>query len=118
MKKNKMIFVLFAIYVILSAGGLILFKLGTKDLNVAVTSKYFEIKFSWLMILGIACYACSFLLWLFIVSKLNLSFAMPLSVGLVNTLVLIGSYFFLHETITITQWIGVVVIIFGLFLIA
>ena len=113
-----MIFFFFFLYVLLSAGGLILFKLGSQDLNISVSKNLFELKISWLMLLGIVCYACSFLLWLVIVSKLNLSFAMPLSVGLVNTLVLIGSYFVLHETITITQWIGVAVIIFGLFLIA
>lgn len=113
-----MIFILFGFYVLLSAGGLILFKLGSRDLNVVVNKNLFELKVSWLMLLGVVCYACSFLLWLVIVSKLNLSLAMPLSVGIVNTLVLVGSCLVLHETITITQWLGVAVIVFGLFLIA
>lgn len=114
-KKNKgMIPILFIIYVCLSAGGLILFKLGSNDMSVQITSQLFSVQFSWKMLLGILCYGCSFLLWLFIVSKMNLSVAMPLSVGLVNVLVLLGSSYFLKESISISQWIGVGVIIMGL----
>lgn len=49
------------------------------------------------MLLGIFCYLCSFLLWLVIVSRTQLTFAMPLSVGVVNTLVFLGSARFLGE---------------------
>lgn len=117
-KKSKtMIVVLFILYVCLSAGGLILFKLGSGDMRVNVTSTIFSIRFSWKMLLGIVCYGCSFLLWLYIVSQMNLSLAMPLSVGLVNLLVLLGSSFFLKEQITAFQWAGVMVIVIGLALI-
>ena len=117
-KKSKtMIVVLFILYVCLSAGGLILFKLGSGDMRVNVTSTIFSIRFSWKMLLGIVCYGCSFLLWLYIVSQMNLSLAMPLSVGLVNLLVLLGSAFFLKEQITVFQWAGVMVIVVGLALI-
>ena len=79
-------------------------------------SSSFTISLSWTMLLGIICYGLSFLLWLGIVSVLDLSYAMPLSVGLVNVLVLIGSALVLNETISIVQWIGVFIIIFGLFI--
>lgn len=118
-KKSKtMIVILFVIYVCLSAGGLILFKLGSGDVDVQITSTIFSVKFSWKMILGIFCYGCSFLLWLYIVSKMNLSLAMPLSVGLVNLLVLLGSSIFLKESISVPQWIGVGVIVMGLTIIS
>lgn len=109
-----MIPILFVLYVFLSAGGLVLFKLGSSDLHVAVTASLLSFQLSWKMLLGIACYGCSFLLWLFLVSKMNLSFAMPLSVGLVNILVLLGSLFILKEPVTVSQWIGVGVIVIGL----
>lgn len=115
-KKNSkvMIKVLFILYVCLSAGGLILFKMGTGGASVQFTSSLFSLQLSWKMLLGILCYGCSFLLWLFIVSKMNLSIAMPLSVGLVNLVVLLGSNYFLKETISVSQWIGAGVIIIGL----
>lgn len=118
MKRNKMLIaVLFIIYVCLSAGGLILFKLGSNSTSLQFQTGIFNLNISLNMILGILCYACSFVLWLVIVGMLDLSFAMPLSVGLVNLLVLIGSSLVLNETITVTQWIGVSIIIFGLFIV-
>lgn len=109
-----MIVAMFMLYVCLSAGGLILFKLGsqTADLHVSIAS--FEIAFSWKMIAGIFCYGFSFILWLLIVSKMDLSVAMPLSVGIVNMLVLLGSSFILKENVNVYQWTGVVIIIIGL----
>lgn len=112
-----MIAFLFVLYVCLSAGGLLLFKWGSADINVNVTSAFFSIRFSWKMLLGILCYGCSFLLWLYIVTQMNLSWAMPLSVGVVNLLVLLGASLLLKETITPLQWIGVMVIVIGLALI-
>ena len=113
-KRYSLLVILFALYVCLSAGGLILFKMGAGDMSIHVTSAIFSIQFSWKMILGIVCYGCSFILWLVVVSKMNLSIAMPLSVGIVNVLVLLGSLVFLGETVTVAQWIGVGIVFIGL----
>lgn len=111
---NMMIIILFMIYVCLSAGGLILFKLGSGDTVFSASLSTLHIELSLKMIAGIFCYAFSFVLWLFIVSKMQLSVAMPLSVGLVNLLVLLGSSIVLKENINVQQWIGVVIIVIGL----
>lgn len=105
-----MIYLLFILYVICASSGLVLFKLGslqTGGLNV------FGISITIKMIIGIICYGISFLLWLYIVSKINLTIAMPLSVALVNTLVIIESCLLLKEKLTITQAIGIFIIIVG-----
>lgn len=112
-----MLIIMFILYVLLSAGGLILFKLGTGGTEVKITSQLFSVKLSWILILGIIFYACSFVLWLLIVNSLDLSYAMPLSVGFVNLTVLIGSWLVLHENITFLQWVGVFIIIIGLYVI-
>lgn len=116
-RRISMIIILFLIYVLMSSGGLILFKLGSKDLSFNINSTGFNLSLNWIMLCGILCYLCSFVLWLVIVSKMNLSVAMPISVGLVNVLVLLGSLMVLNEKISIMQWVGTGVIIFGLFLI-
>ena len=116
---SKMVLVvLFAVYALLSAGGLVLFKLGGQDAAFQVGKTGFSLALSWKMLLGILCYLCSFLLWLVIVSRTQLTFAMPLSVGVVNTLVFLGSARFLGEEITPTKIAGLVVIVLGLFLIS
>lgn len=110
-------FVLFVIYAFLSAGGLILFKLGGQATSIGIKQTGFSLQVSWQLIIGVFCYLLSFLLWLIIVSKTQLTFAMPLSVGVVNLLVFLGSSRFLGEQITLIKVTGLVVIIVGLFLI-
>lgn len=108
-----MIYILFAIYVILASSGLVLFKLGSINSNINMSILGINLNFSYKMILGIICYGFSFLLWMYIVSKLNLTFAMPLSVALVNTLVILESCLLLKEKISIGQGIGIFLIIVG-----
>ena len=118
-KTNSMLLVvLFAVYALLSAGGLVLFKLGGRDAALELGRTGFSVSLSWKMLLGIFCYLCSFLLWLVIVSRTQLTFAMPLSVGVVNILVFLGSARFLGEQITPTKILGLAVIVLGLFLIS
>ena len=115
---NQVVLILmFAVYALLSAGGLILFKMGGQDTAIQSSSSGLSLLLSWKMLAGILCYMLSFVLWLLIVSKTQLSFAMPLSVGVVNILVFLGSALYLHEEITPLKMIGLGVIIVGLFLI-
>lgn len=115
---NMLLVILFAVYALLSAGGLVLFKLGGQDAALQLGKAGFSLTLSWKMLLGIFCYLCSFLLWLVIVSRTQLTFAMPLSVGIVNTLVFLGSAHFLGERITPLKILGLAVIVLGLFLIS
>lgn len=115
---NMLLVILFAVYALLSAGGLVLFKLGGQDAALQLGKAGFSLTLSWKMLLGIFCYLCSFLLWLVIVSRTQLTFAMPLSVGIVNTLVFLGSAHFLEERITPLKILGLAVIVLGLFLIS
>ena len=105
---SKMVLVLlFAVYALLSAGGLVLFKLGGQDAAFHLGKTGFSLALSW-----------KILLWLVIVSRTQLTFAMPLSVGIVNTLVFLGSARFLGEEVTPTKIAGLAVIVLGLFLIS
>lgn len=112
-KGNSKMVILFILYIILASSGLVLFKLGNTNPNFHITLLNIKIAFSFKMILGILCYGFSFLLWLYIISKMNLIVAMPLSVALVNTLVVIESLVFLKEKISLIQGIGIITIIIG-----
>lgn len=110
--------ILFIVYVLLSSSGLILFKLGSLNPNINFSIFSLSIALSVKSIIGILCYGCSFIIWMVIVSRMNLTLAMPLSVAIVNTLVVLGSCLFLKEKITLVQGIGIFVIIFGVSLIS
>lgn len=107
------IIIMFICYVLLASSGLILFKLGSSNSNLTLNIFGFSINYSVRMLLGLLCYGFSFILWMFIVSKTNLTIAMPLSVAIVNTLVVIESCLILKEKITPIQGIGIFIIIFG-----
>lgn len=105
--------IMFTCYVLLASSGLILFKLGSANSNLTLNIFGLTINYSIKMILGLLCYGCSFILWMLIVSKMNLTIAMPLSVAIVNTLVLVGSCLVLKEKITLLQGIGIFTVILG-----
>ena len=110
--------ILFILYVLLSSSGLILFKLGTINPNINLNILGISLNFSIKSIIGMLCYGFCFILWMIIVSRMNLTIAMPMSIAIVNTLVVLGSCIFLKEKITLIQCIGIFVIIFGVSLIS
>ena len=107
------IIIMFNCYVLLASSGLILFKLGSINNNLTLNVFGLSINYSVKMILGLLCYGFSFILWMLIVSKMNLTIAMPLSVAIVNTLVIVESCIILKEKITMIQGIGIFIVLFG-----
>ncbi|ACA46166.1 transporter [Clostridium botulinum] len=66
---------------------------------------------------GIISYGVSFLLWIKVLSKVELSYAYPM-VSLGYVLVMIFSYFFFKENITPIRILGVAFIMIGVILVA
>lgn len=105
---------LFIIYVVLSSAGLILFKLGSSGLSVQLQHAYFSMNISVMTIIGLLCYLVSFLLWMIIISRSEISYIVPLGVACTNIAILVASHFILQETITTNALIGAIVIIVGI----
>jgi len=62
-------------------------------------------------------YVLSMVTWLMVLSRAEVSFAYPLtSLGYILTAV--AGYFFLQEDLSLTRFIGIVVIILGVYLVA
>lgn len=64
------------------------------------------------VLLGCFCYAASLLLWLVILSKLELSYAYPM-VSSGYFFVALGSYFIFKEKISLQRWLAIGIIIIG-----
>lgn len=110
--------IIFIIYVVLSSMGIILFKLGSKEAVVSVTKGIFNFQMSYISLLGLFCYLLSFILWMYIISNKNVSFIVPLGLGLTNVMILIGSYFILGETISTMNIVGAIVILLGVIILS
>ena len=99
----------FIIYVFLSSAGLVLFKLGSSSLNIQLQQTIFSMNISLISLLGLFCYLISFILWMLIISRSDVSYIVPLGVACTNIAILIASNLILKETITTNALIGAVV---------
>ncbi|OFI07748.1 putative 4-amino-4-deoxy-L-arabinose-phosphoundecaprenol flippase subunit ArnF [Clostridium acetireducens DSM 10703] len=105
--------------VFLGALGQVLVKLGA--VNLSFSGNIFKIIFDILknipVMLGITSYGVSFLIWIKVLSKVELSYAYPF-VSLGYVLIMIFSYLVFKENITYLRIIGVVFIIIGVIFIS
>ena len=112
-----MTMVILGIYALLSVGGLTLFKLGAQQaLSVNVTGAALSLQVSWLSLLGLAMYVVSFLIYMGLVSKIQLSYLMPISTGVVYILTMLVSLLVFKETLGPLKAIGVVLVLCGVVL--
>ena len=81
----------FIIYVFLSSAGLVLFKLGSSSLNIQLQQTIFSMNISLISLLGLFCYLISFILWMLIISRSDVSYIVPLGVACTNIAILIAS---------------------------
>lgn len=115
---RQMKIIVMTIYLILSASGLILFKLGaTGDAIISFNRGLVNIKVSLMSLAGLVCYVCSFIIYLAMISKYNLSYIVPVTTGIMQVIMLIAAVAIFKETITALHVIGVIVILAGVFLI-
>lgn len=116
---DTVIYLLSAIYVLLSCSGLVLFKLGSKvGMSVSLSAGSLHLKISMISILGMVCYITSFLLYLILVSKFDLSKIYPITTGIIFVCVMLASVLFLHEAIQWQQLLGSALILIGVVLLA
>lgn len=94
--------------------------LGLGELDVSLTGFFSLIpkvlQNIWLLG-GLFLFGISFLLWLFVLSKLQLNIAYPIFVGLNFCLITAFSWFLFKEHLSLLQILGIAVIIFGIFLV-
>lgn len=81
---------------------------------VAIITKVFTSPY---VFLGLALYGLSAILWLYVLSKIELSYAYPL-VSISYIVVLLGSYFLFQETISWPRLLGIACICLGVIFIS
>lgn len=109
--------ILICIYLLLTVSGLVLFKVGANQgISASIHSGFFALKISGVSILGILCYGCSFLLYLALVSKMDLGYIYPVTTGIVYILVLAASVFIFKEAVSTFKIIGCGFIFIGVIL--
>jgi len=93
-------------------------RMGRFPLNIStIVQQYTRVLLNPFIIAGIIGFALSMLVWLYVLSRLELSVAYPF-VALNYVLILFASHFLLKETITPLKIMGVAVVVIGVYLVS
>lgn len=106
----------FILYTILTVSGVMLFKAGSDKINFVISNKGFTLSINYLTLIGVICYVFSFFMWLVILKESKISYILPLATGMVNILIVVLSFVFLNETLSIEKIISIGLIILGIIL--
>lgn len=106
--------ILIAAYILFTVSGILLMKIGTgKGLALSLAHGNFKLEFNVILLCGILCYVISFILYIFLISKYNLSYIVPLTTSIVYILIFIVSLSVFKEAVTVTNIIGFLLVIAG-----
>lgn len=104
-------------YVLSTSGGLILIKLGTSNgLPVSIVDNALKLNLNPYSIIGILLYALSFVLYIYLISKFDLGYIIPLTTALVYSVIFAASFFIFHEVFTVLKIAAISLIILGVIL--
>lgn len=120
---NILIILLVLIEVVLNVTAQILLKVGMTRIGqfafhgINIAPIAFQVLTSPFIMFGVSVYVISLIIWLLVLSRIDVSLAYPLiSLGFVLNAGI--AYFLLGEHITLMRLIGTIVIMFGIFLVA
>ncbi len=107
--------VILAIYVVATSLGLIVLKLGTKaGPPVDLVHHRIHFNINLYTVGGTTLYGASFILYIYLISKNDLGYIIPVASAFIYVLIFLASYVIFKEVFTITKIIGIVLIICGL----
>lgn len=109
-----MTYIFLAINIVFLATGQMLWKLGMSKIN---GFNIVSIILNPYILFGVALYGLATLLWLYILSKEELSLVYPLQ-SITYVLGTILAIFLFHENVSLLRWIGIAIIIIGATLVA
>jgi multidrug transporter EmrE-like cation transporter len=105
------------LYVLTTSGALVLIKLGSNGgALVSFAGSKLVFNFNLVMVMGGLLYATSFLLYMFLISKHDLGYIVPLTTGLVYILIFVASFFIFKESFTAMKIFAIALIIVGVIL--
>ena len=110
--------ILMIIYIIVGVSGITLIKLGSLPAATTLfTVPLVNVAVSWQTIFGIACYGLSFVLYIILIAKLDLSFLTPVVTAVNYILIMVVAFLIFGEQFTPVKIIGCSLIIIGVLMV-
>ena len=106
-------------YIIFAVGGSTFIKYGgLSKVSALFIVPLVNVSISLTTLLGILFYGLSFMLYIFLLNRFDLSFISPLTVGVVYVLLMATAVIVFNETFTVAKAIGCALILVGVLLVA
>ena len=106
-----------SIYILATSLALVLLKLGTKNGSpIQLVEGRLNLDINWVSASGVLLYGFSFILYMYLISKYDLGYIIPITTALVYILIFTASYFIFHEAFTVLKIAGIALIVGGLIL--
>ncbi len=112
------ILLLIIAYLIFNTAGLSLLKMSTLNLKLASYSDYLELFTKPEFILGFLLYAASFLAWVVMLSKKDISYIYPIVIGLSYIVIMITAIILFRDSFTLNKALGSTLIGLGVIFIS
>ncbi len=110
--------VFMAMYVLSAVIGSTLIKAGSaSQMKALFTVPFVNLSLSWTTLLGIFAYGISFVLYVILLSRFDLSFISPLLVAFVYVLLMFTAFFIFKESLTLHKALGCGLILIGVIMI-
>lgn len=110
--------ILFILYFLFTCSGVVVMKFGSMVKDGALLKiPFLDMSVSFVSLLGFVCYGISFLLYVVLISRNDLSFLNPLTVGISSILIFASAVIFFGESITPAKIIGLILVLAGVFVI-
>jgi small multidrug resistance pump len=107
--------IILALYILTTVSALVVVKLGTQSgLPISYAHSKVSFNINFYTILGIILYGLSFITYIYLISKNDLGYIIPLAAAFVYILIFIASAVIFKEVFTLTKTIGIALIIIGL----
>jgi multidrug transporter EmrE-like cation transporter len=111
--KSVMAIGLFSLYTGCSAAGLLLFKHSWPRMAQSVSTGQLWTSAAIMPVIGAVLYIASFLIWLVIASRVPLTVAYPVAIGLSLVAVTLGAVVWLGEPLTAVRLLGSALVLSG-----
>lgn len=107
--------IILTLYILATSIGLVILKLGTKSgLPITYINNKLQFNINPYTVAGFMLYGLSFVLYIYLISKNDLGYIIPLAAAFVYVLIFVASYFVFKEVFTVTKVIGIALILGGL----
>lgn len=109
--------IIITFYLICSTAGLMLLKISVAGVTFQSVSSYAKLLLSYQFIAGFLLYALSFISWLVMLSRKDLSYIYPIVIGLSYFFIMLAAIVILKENFTFGKALGAILIGIGIIVI-